>query len=63
MLAGASVAAGAEPEDAVVAAAVEHRLAEGDSMRAAADAVAAHLGVARRRAYEIGLRSRRNASS
>ena len=63
VLAGAFPSAGAEPENAVVAAAVGDRLAAGDSMRVAADTVAAGLGVSRRRAYEIGLRTRRNASS
>jgi len=63
VLAGAPAATGAEPADDVVAAAVGERLAAGDTMRTAADTVAGALGVSRRRAYEIGLRARRNAPS
>ncbi|HUI04648.1 MAG TPA: 16S rRNA (cytidine(1402)-2'-O)-methyltransferase [Acidimicrobiales bacterium] len=63
VLAGAPAATGAEPADDVVAGAVGERLAAGDTMRTAADTVAGALGVSRRRAYEIGLRARRNAPS
>jgi 16S rRNA (cytidine1402-2'-O)-methyltransferase len=59
------VVAGAEPEpppgDDQVAAAVGRRLALGESPRGAADAVAAELGVSRRRAYEAAI-ARRDAA-
>lgn len=43
------------PADAEVAAALARRRAAGDSLRDAAGAVAAELGVSRRRAYQLGL--------
>jgi 16S rRNA (cytidine1402-2'-O)-methyltransferase len=56
------VVGGAEPspgpDDAAVAAAVGARLVAGDTPRQAADAVAASLGVARRRAYSAALTQR-----
>jgi 16S rRNA (cytidine1402-2'-O)-methyltransferase len=45
----------APPTDLEVAAAVAERLAEGDSARHAADAVARALGVSRHRAYEAAI--------
>jgi 16S rRNA (cytidine1402-2'-O)-methyltransferase len=45
----------APPTDDEVAAAVTRRLEAGDSARQAADAVAAALGVARRRAYQLAI--------
>ncbi len=56
MLGGAAPPSG--PDDEAVAAAVRARLAAGDSPRRAADAVAAELGVARRRAYAEALAQR-----
>lgn len=59
------VIGGARPAAAVtdgeVTAAVTERLDRGDSVRGAAEAVAAALGVARRRAYRLALESRRAA--
>jgi 16S rRNA (cytidine1402-2'-O)-methyltransferase len=56
------VLAGAEPTaapgDEAIASAVAERLAAGDSPRRAADAVAAALGVARRRAYTLAIERR-----
>jgi len=49
------------PDDYVVAAAVEARLGSGDTPRQAADAVAAALGVARRRAYSVAVAQRDGA--
>ncbi|MHB8682007.1 MAG: 16S rRNA (cytidine(1402)-2'-O)-methyltransferase [Acidimicrobiales bacterium] len=49
------------PLDADVRAALGRRLAAGDSLRDAAAAVAAELGVSRRRAYELAVAERRNA--
>jgi len=63
VLSGAPPSAVTEPDDAAVAAAMGVRLAGGDSMRNAAAATAATLGVARRRAYDIGVRSRRDGPS
>jgi 16S rRNA (cytidine1402-2'-O)-methyltransferase len=51
------------PSDAAVDGAVRARLDAGDSLRDAADAVAAALGVGRRRAYQAGVALRRNAQS
>ena len=59
VLAGA--APGPPPDDAALARAVQRQLDAGASLRDAADAVAAELGVARRRAYETGVALRRNA--
>lgn len=49
------------PDDEAVAAAVEARLGAGDTPRQAADAVAAALGVARRRAYAAAVAPRDGA--
>jgi len=51
-----------EPDDAAIEAAVGDRLSAGDSPRQAAYAVAASLGVARRRAYAFAV-ARRDADS
>jgi 16S rRNA (cytidine1402-2'-O)-methyltransferase len=49
------------PDDDTIGAAVEDRLAAGDTPRQAADAVAGALGVARRRAYSIAIERRDDA--
>lgn len=49
------------PDDDAIAAAVEARLGAGDTPRQAADAVAAMLGVARRRAYSVAVAQRDGA--
>jgi 16S rRNA (cytidine1402-2'-O)-methyltransferase len=49
------------PDDDAIAAAVEARLEAGDTPRQAADAVAATLGVARRRAYSVAVAQRDGA--
>ena len=49
------------PDDYVIAAAVEARLGSGDTPRQAAEAVAAELGVARRRAYSLAVAQRDGA--
>lgn len=49
---------GAAPTDDVLAEALRHRLAAGATLRDASAGVAAELGVARRRVYEIGLAER-----
>ena len=54
-------AAGRAPDDVDVVRAVRGRLEAGDSLRDAAAAVAAELGVSRRRAYDLALELRRNA--
>lgn len=54
---------GEEPDDAAVAAAVAARVAQGDSARDAATAVAGALGVSRRRAYAAALDARRSGPS
>jgi 16S rRNA (cytidine1402-2'-O)-methyltransferase len=50
------------PDDDTIGAAVEDRLAAGDTPRQAADAVAGALGVARRRAYSIAIERRDDAT-
>ena len=55
-------AAGRAPTDAEVTEALGPRLGAGDSLRDAATAVAAGLGVSRRRAYDLALELRRNAT-
>ena len=64
VVAGASGTRSAgEPGDDVVAAAVASRLAQGDSVKDAATAVAAALGVHRRRAYAAAVGARREGPS
>jgi 16S rRNA (cytidine1402-2'-O)-methyltransferase len=53
--------AGRAPDDAEVALALQDRLEDGDTLRDAAATVARHLGVSRRRAYDMALELRRNA--
>jgi 16S rRNA (cytidine1402-2'-O)-methyltransferase len=53
--------AGRAPDDAELAGALRGRLEAGDTLRDAAGAVAAELGVSRRRAYDLALELRRNA--
>jgi 16S rRNA (cytidine1402-2'-O)-methyltransferase len=53
-------AAGRAPDDDEVAHALRARLADGDTLRDAAAAVARELGVSRRRAYDMALELRRN---
>ena len=50
------------PDDDTIGAAVEDRLAAGDTPRQAADAVAGALGVARRRVYSIAIERRDDAT-
>ncbi len=54
--------AGRAPTDAEVQGALGPRLEAGDTLRDAATAVASQLGVSRRRAYDLALELRRNAT-
>lgn len=56
-------ASGNEPDDAVLASAIDARMAQGDSLRDAAAGVARQLGVSRRRAYAAGLAARQAEAS